>query len=198
MDREEIPRIGVDTFDDLERIKADFTRQMLAVFEQKLTASALSTDGDAIKAHLMAWRDRTFEIAKPNLRINGINYEDHTQEADETEPFDEALDRQIWANHDEKLIWDKTLADSRRIKPVQIQKLMEDLLVRQRVEEEVEDEEIDEDMDEPALVPNLEEIEKTHRETISYFDDVQKKTPALLEKVANITRVEEDMKLLEQ
>ncbi|KZT53969.1 hypothetical protein CALCODRAFT_439312 [Calocera cornea HHB12733] len=148
MDREDMPRVGVDTFDDLERIKADFTRQMLAVFEQKLAASGLGTEEEAIKAHLMVWRDKTFEIAKPNLRVNGINYEDHTLEADETEPFDEALDRQIWANHDEKLIWDKTIADSRRIKPVQIQKMMEDLLVRQRVEEEVEAGEEDEEMDE--------------------------------------------------
>ncbi|KZO97724.1 hypothetical protein CALVIDRAFT_496881 [Calocera viscosa TUFC12733] len=198
MDREDIPRIGVDTFDDLERIQADFTRQMLAVFEQKLAASGLGAEEEAIKAHLMAWRDRTFEIAKPNLRINGVNYEDHNQEVDETEPFDEALDRQIWANHDEKLIWDKTIADSRRVKPVQIQKMMEDLLVRQRVEEDVEPEAEDEEMDESLTMPNLEEVDKTHVQTLAHLDEFPKKVPVLLEKVANITRVEEDMKRLEQ
>ncbi|EJU05199.1 hypothetical protein DACRYDRAFT_13299 [Dacryopinax primogenitus] len=197
MDREDMPRIGVDTFDDLERIKAGFTRQMLALLDEKLSSSSLGGEGEAIRAHLMAWRDRTFEIAKPNLRVNGINYEDHTKEADETEPFDEALDRQIWANHDEKLIWDKTLADSRRVKPVQIQKLVEDLLVRQRVEEEILDQD-EEDMEADLTLPDVGEMEKAHRETLAYFGDFQKKVPELLEKVSNITRVEEDMQRLEQ
>jgi hypothetical protein len=50
------------------------------------------------------------------------------------EPFDEALDRHIWSLSDQRLQWDRTIADKRRNTPVQIEKQLKDHLGRQQEE----------------------------------------------------------------
>jgi hypothetical protein len=40
------------------------------------------------------------------------------------EPFDEALDRHIWSLSDQRLKWDKEIADRRRSRPEDIEKLV--------------------------------------------------------------------------
>jgi hypothetical protein len=53
----------------------------------------------------------------------------------DTEPWDEALDRRIWALSEERFMWDKTITERRRKAPLEIQNLMEDLMVRQQLAE---------------------------------------------------------------
>lgn len=46
------------------------------------------------------------------------------------EPFDEALDRHIWSLSDQRLKWDKEIADRRRSRPQEIEKLVMESLGR--------------------------------------------------------------------
>jgi hypothetical protein len=113
----------------------------------------------------------------------------------ETEPWDEALDRRIWALSEERIAWDKTLADRRRRAPIEVQRLMEDLVTRQQQAEYVPPESEDSDamvLDLPrrwpsshiSALPTLnrgilqplaapiqrhEEIKKTHAETVDHL-----------------------------
>ena len=64
------------------------------------------------------------------------------------EPFDETLDRRIWTLNAERIGWDNTLADYRRQTPLQVERLMADLIEQQHPIESAESEEEDIEMDE--------------------------------------------------
>ena len=49
------------------------------------------------------------------------------------EPFDEALDRHIWSLSDQRLKWDKEIADRRRLRPEDIEKLVKESLAQHDV-----------------------------------------------------------------
>lgn len=94
--------------------------------------------------------DTVFQSAKPNLRVNGRNFEDldGTDEGNvpgvslgrfttqlaviEIEPFDEALDRHIWSLSDQRLKWDREIARTRTEKPKEVETMLQDLFDRQR------------------------------------------------------------------
>jgi len=50
----------------------------------------------------------------------------------DVEPFDEALDRHIWSLSDQRLKWDKEIADRRRSKPQDVEKLVTESLAQHR------------------------------------------------------------------
>jgi SpoVK/Ycf46/Vps4 family AAA+-type ATPase len=77
----DMPRISVDTLKDWERVRDTFTEAMIKLLEDKLAQEGCSeADKEALRAHALEVRDRTFEAAKPNLRVNGRNFEDHVEE----------------------------------------------------------------------------------------------------------------------
>lgn len=49
------------------------------------------------------------------------------------EPFDEALDRHIWSLSDQRLKWDKEIADRRRSRPEDIEKLVMESFAKHHV-----------------------------------------------------------------
>lgn len=51
----------------------------------------------------------------------------------DVEPFDEALDRHIWSLSDQRLKWDKEIADRRRSRPEDIEKSVMESLVQHHV-----------------------------------------------------------------
>lgn len=119
-----LPRISVDSLDDWKRVTASFDNSLNAAIERVL---AKADDKAALQAHLKRWRDTTFDAVKPNLRVNGHNFENYVEEA-ATEPFDEVLDRSIWALNAERIAWDKTLSDRRRSAPLEIESVVQDML----------------------------------------------------------------------
>lgn len=50
----------------------------------------------------------------------------------ELEPYDEVLDRRLWTHFEEGLSWQGTLATRRRNEPGNAQRLIEDLIARER------------------------------------------------------------------
>lgn len=101
-------------------------------------------------------------MSKANLRINGRNFEDlneeeqgappphncaeiHTYRTDVflsgfIEPFDEGLDRHIWSLSDQSLQWDGEIARKRREKPLEVERLMRELVEAQKAVDEDEEE----------------------------------------------------------
>lgn len=89
--------------------------------------------------------DSVFEIAKPNIRVNGQNFEEISENDEgatrpyiippgyspfirkEIEPFDEALDRHIWSLSDQRLKWDRMMARTRVERPREVEAMLQDL-----------------------------------------------------------------------
>lgn len=94
--------------------------------------------------------DKTFEMTRPNVRVNGQNLEDINEDEEgarlapswlsdahlwgwdaDMEPFDEGFDRHIWSLSDQSLRWDLQIARERRTKPEEIERQMRELLASQ-------------------------------------------------------------------
>ncbi|KZV91592.1 hypothetical protein EXIGLDRAFT_675884 [Exidia glandulosa HHB12029] len=123
----ELPRISVDTIQDWQRVTSSLDDALNAALERVISQA---DNPDALRAHMKRWKDATLDAAKPNLRVNGHNFEDVAEQG-ATEPFDEALDRSIWALSAERIAWDKTLSDRRRSAPLEVEALVQDLLDKQ-------------------------------------------------------------------
>ncbi|KAF9489013.1 hypothetical protein BDN71DRAFT_1424269 [Pleurotus eryngii] len=118
-------RLTIHSVKDWERVKNDYRLTAMAQLEEQIRSQGLASQRDALIEHLNRYIERAFELAKPNLRVNGRNYED--VEADENvEPFDEALDRHIWSLADNRLNWHTNIATARRTKPMAISSAIRD------------------------------------------------------------------------
>ncbi|KAG9017177.1 hypothetical protein FRB90_001443 [Tulasnella sp. 427] len=190
-------RICVESIDEWNRVKQNFTDSMVQLLNKKF-GTGTSAEKAALLAHLMQWRDRTFELAKPNVRINGINMEEFVEEEEEQElePYDEVLDRRLWTHFSESLAWQHTLALRRRHEPVNAQNFIEDLLLRERQFEE-ENTPPYLDITGPSVVPSvipglpteLPEISDTHVATMQMVQDWHENFPKLLEKADRVEAV---------
>lgn len=93
--REEIPRISVETFDDWRRIKRNYTLAALTALDEQLSGNNSAEDRQVLLAHLHRvcsilhvptvgliliarpqFIDKTFELTRPNVRVNGQNLEE--------------------------------------------------------------------------------------------------------------------------
>ncbi|KIJ27849.1 hypothetical protein M422DRAFT_86439, partial [Sphaerobolus stellatus SS14] len=130
----DISRVQVERIEDWRVVEEKFMEAMMNTLAEKLAQSSSQHVREAVTAHLMDWKNRTFEAAKLNIRVNGRNLED-CAEGEEEEPFDEVLDRRIWTLSSEQMQWDKLIAERRREGPSEIEELVRDLVVRQRAGE---------------------------------------------------------------
>ena len=104
--REDLPRISLDSLRDWHRIKSRFSKAVLEQFDQSIRQNGLESERASLLPHVRQVRinwihcpskpasphrtsssqfiDTTFEKAKPNVRINGKNFEDLKDEDDGT------------------------------------------------------------------------------------------------------------------
>ncbi|KAG7452767.1 uncharacterized protein BT62DRAFT_25713 [Guyanagaster necrorhizus] len=139
--RDDVLRVNVDTQGDLQRIKVDYSRLFLSFVEEKIRIQGLESQREAMVAHAQQYLDRTFSMAQSNLRINGCNRPLDENDPD-MEPFDEALDRRIWALADTRLGWHKIVAETRRTVPKEIEATLEKLISGER-DADAADEDLD-------------------------------------------------------
>ncbi|ETW85570.1 hypothetical protein HETIRDRAFT_242799, partial [Heterobasidion irregulare TC 32-1] len=142
--REEFPRVSVDTQQDWQRIRANFTQAVYARLDEQLALNNLTGQRSLFADHVQQLIDATFDIARANVRVNGRNLEDLNGDGREVEIFDEALDRRIWSLSDQRLISEREIAIKRRTRPQEVVTLLEDLLQRQQAEADDTNEEPDE------------------------------------------------------
>ncbi|PPQ63181.1 hypothetical protein CVT24_005726 [Panaeolus cyanescens] len=127
--REDFSRVSIGSVQQWHTLKSNFREAAL----QQLESSGLSAkDKAAVQEHLEQFVERTFSLAQTNLRINGQNFESLVHDGKEMEPFDEALDRQIWSLADTRLQWHKRIAETRRTVPIEIQSNVSALLDQHR------------------------------------------------------------------
>lgn len=154
--REDLPKVSIETEQDWKRIQRNLSDAFFERLDQALELRGHSaTDRDELLPHANQVRrcqqprafissraapqflETLFDIARPNLRINGRSTEElsEVEEDDNIEPFDEALDRHIWSLSDQRLKWDKDIAGRRRTRPKEIEALMSDILAQQDSDE---------------------------------------------------------------
>ncbi|KAH7921479.1 hypothetical protein BV22DRAFT_728056 [Leucogyrophana mollusca] len=130
--REDLPRISFESLQDWKRVQNNLETALRARVDRELAARGLSSDEDKFLPHISQFLDAVSEIARPNLRINGRNFEDLPEDEDEFEPFDEALDRHIWSLSNQRLRWDREIATRRRGRPQEIATLLQQNFLQHR------------------------------------------------------------------
>ncbi|KAJ7856380.1 hypothetical protein B0H14DRAFT_718137 [Mycena olivaceomarginata] len=120
MDHEH-PRISLPNMRVWLRIKADFAREGHAqgrrvcetaqsIAAPARRAASAVTAGSVFKRvmfyiHWEQYVDQWSTIAQANIRINGRDFDSLQPHEQDAEPFDEALDRKIWALASSRLEW---------------------------------------------------------------------------------------------
>lgn len=86
MQSELVPRVTVENESDWLRVQGNVDAALNAALETRLAALPGGPRGDAAKRvrpaleeRMKALRERMWEMAKPNLRVNGFNYEDFVE-----------------------------------------------------------------------------------------------------------------------
>ncbi|KAL4244562.1 hypothetical protein ABKN59_009996 [Abortiporus biennis] len=205
--REDMPRISVDSVVDWQRIKRSYTITALAEFEDRVAMSGKSEkEKDVLRGYFMKMIDKTFEMCKPNLRVNGKNFEDLNEDEEGVEPFDESFDRHIWALSDQKLSLEGEVAKKRREEPANIANLMQGLLEKQRVvddkEAEVErkrteDEDVvGDDQGDSVSDSVYENAESVLRKTFTITEELQQSITTQQERTERLTTVAEEIRKL--
>ncbi|KAI0736484.1 hypothetical protein C8Q72DRAFT_4277 [Fomitopsis betulina] len=132
---DDLARISLDSIHDWHNLKANYTSASLRALDEEL-AGTPSAERDALLAHFHQFIDRTFEMTRRNIRINGRNFEDMDIAEEDEEPFDEGFDRHIWALAHQSLQWDSEIAARRRKHPKEIEAQMQEVFQRQREQDE--------------------------------------------------------------
>ncbi|CUA74923.1 hypothetical protein RSOLAG22IIIB_01555 [Rhizoctonia solani] len=187
----EIPRIALNSIDDWKRIQEEFDSHVQEILNATLAAGEPLSDEDKemLINCLKDWQKETFDTAKPNISVNGQDLEHYVPEAEETEPYDELLNGRRQASTEEQLVWDKTLADRRRKAPKEVERVVEDLLIRQRMAIPVPMA-----LDPPAPrkieeVPRWESVVETHKETTTLATKLAQEEPLLMQRAQKAKKV---------
>ncbi|KAI0328089.1 hypothetical protein GY45DRAFT_1326747 [Cubamyces sp. BRFM 1775] len=200
--REDLPRISVETLDDWRRIKRNYTIAALTALDEQLSGSSSAEDREALLAHLHRFIDRTFEMARPNVRVNGQNLEDINEDEEDMEPFDEGFDRHIWSLSDQSLRWDLQIAKERRTKPEEIEKQMRELLASQAeldAEEAAAMAEVGEDnvqAEEDLPADMHQHIEDIASQTFAIVEELKQAVPVQLERSERVKTVAAEINAL--
>ncbi|KZT28640.1 hypothetical protein NEOLEDRAFT_1129489 [Neolentinus lepideus HHB14362 ss-1] len=199
--REDLPRISIETLQDWRRIKYNYERALMQALDERLVASGLAQEREALVPYISEFVSSTFQIAKPNIRINGQNSEE-VDEEEEMESFDEALDRRIWSLSDQRLKWDREIASKRQTRPKEVADMIQDLLERQREDDEefantiAADSEGAADVGTDALDARYPELQTSFAELTALSKELQQAAPVQLERSLRVRSVEEEVRSL--
>ncbi|KAJ6584808.1 hypothetical protein B0H19DRAFT_1106702 [Mycena capillaripes] len=150
MDHDELPRISISSMRVWLRIKSEFTREIQA----KVNAYAKQHNLPARRREEMLkssqeYVDETFKISQANIRINGRDFDSLQPHEQDAEPFDEALDRKIWALAGSRLEWHRKIATERREKPLILEDALQELVK--------EHETLDAELEIPPTLPDVDD-----------------------------------------
>jgi len=143
--------------------------------------------------------DSVFTIARPNIRVNGHNFEDLDGNDEEIEPFDEALDRHIWSLSDQHLKWDREIAHARTEKPSEVESMLRDLFDRQQeagmnnTEKRIVEK--DKMIDDPLQYP-LTRIEHVFQKVSAACEELNQSIPVLSERSNRVKTIIKEVKAL--
>ncbi|KAH9951410.1 hypothetical protein B0H21DRAFT_718909 [Amylocystis lapponica] len=197
----DLSRISVDSLQDWERIKANYANAALTLLDEQLVGSSSKVKKDTLLKHLNLFVDRTFEMTRPNLRVNGRNFDELDADGQEEEPFDEGFDRHIWALSEQSLRWDNENAEKRREKPAEVENLLKDLLDR-RVTLEAEQSALSDDdepleaIDDDIPLAAYENIEQVSLQVCAIAEELKQAVPVQAERSERVRTVTAELKAL--
>nr|GAT58770.1 predicted protein [Mycena chlorophos] len=178
-------------------IKSEILREIEAQARSYATQNNLPPERILDSAHIYA--TELFNIAQSNIRLNGRDYDSLQPHEQDAEPFDEALDRQIWALSGTRQEWFDKIASDRRDKPSEI---AANLAAHFKEADAIEHEwatqmpsyiDEDEDMD-PS--PILQIDDAVTREILAVSNELTQTIPAQQERAERAKRVEAEIKSL--
>ncbi|KAJ7287306.1 hypothetical protein C8J57DRAFT_582209 [Mycena rebaudengoi] len=124
----ELPRISIPSMQVWLGVKSQYGKAMEAEVEKYARENNLSTaQRNATLEEARALCEKTFEIAQHNIRVNGRDFDSLQSHEQDAEPFDEALDRQIWSLASTRLQWHRKIAELRRETPVAVERSLQEL-----------------------------------------------------------------------
>ncbi|KAI9634144.1 uncharacterized protein MKK02DRAFT_38816 [Dioszegia hungarica] len=196
-----IQRINVDAEAEWLKIRGNIERAMMETMEARLgtmpggaTGSAARAVRREVEARLGRIREDMFNLAKPNVRINGQAYETFIEA---TEPWDEALDHRMWSIATEKDSWMDEVAVLRKSLPGQVQAVDLDLERRRtNMEWLPEGEDEDDGPKEKAVVPpppRQEEVKTLMEDTIANISELVQTAPVQLQRAQRAQTVREEV-----
>ncbi|KAJ7099553.1 hypothetical protein B0H15DRAFT_552193 [Mycena belliarum] len=156
---DELPRISVGSMRVWLRIKSEFTRAVETKVDEYAAQNRLPEERrNAMHREAQQYAEETFKRAQHNIRINGRDFDSLQPHEQDAEPFDEALDRRIWALASNRLEWHRKIAAERREAPIDMERTFQKLCdEHQTLDAELDELESDgEDMSEdPDPAPDL-------------------------------------------
>ncbi|KZP24883.1 hypothetical protein FIBSPDRAFT_909798 [Athelia psychrophila] len=178
--REDLARISIDTLQEWTLIKSNYLNAAVVRLDALLKAKDINSaeSRDRCLIRINEYVDSVFEMAKPNIRVNGQNFEEISEDDDEIEPFDEALDRHIWSLSDQRLKWDRMMARTRVERPREVEAMLQDLFDRQQdaATQDIEVAVDDADNFDDLTFARLPDIEQAFLKTSSIAEELNQAT----------------------
>jgi len=199
-ERADLPRISIDTIQEWKSIKANYVNAAMGRLDARLKAKGLDNteSRDRCLAHINEYIENVFEMAKPNLRVNGRAFEEIRENDEEIEPFDEALDRHIWSLSDQRLKWDREIARTRVERPREVEALLQDLFDRQQEADEQETELAPDDTEDLAspTIDRLTHIEQVFQNASTMSEELSQLIPVQTERSKKVKYTAKEIKAL--
>ncbi|BEJ13543.1 hypothetical protein CspHIS471_0307170 [Cutaneotrichosporon sp. HIS471] len=208
-EQDQIPRVTVERQVDWLRVQENVNASLKQSLEDRLRT--LPPDQarrlrPKLEVELNAIRDRMWEMTKPNLRVNGFNYEEYVET---TEPFDEALDRTLWPLNAERVDWVCKVNNLRRKKPDETAGVLEDMEVRRDgltwapseeqeadLKQAIEDAQREVRAEDYPPPPRYGEVVDTFRKVVDNVSELVKTAPQQLERAERVHQVREEISRL--
>ncbi|KZV61878.1 hypothetical protein PENSPDRAFT_642897 [Peniophora sp. CONT] len=197
--REEYPpRVSVESMQDWRQIKSNVSEFAMSLLESRLGGEADEKTAREMRAAIQNFLDGSYSLAEKNIRANGHNLDELDPSKEDDEPFDEALDKKIWALHTERITRDLDLAKKRRTRPREIEGMLSDMLRQRRVAAE-KDHDLDEDDDwvpeDNALDERaLKEAAKVVSKSSALAEELDKAVGKDRERLQRVQAVEKDLR----
>ncbi|KAF9784516.1 hypothetical protein BJ322DRAFT_1064876 [Thelephora terrestris] len=189
--REDVQRVSIDTINDWKRIKSNFSSAAFAALDEILEASGGSVDKDALLPHVDQFIQKTFEIARANVRVNGRNLDEVPESEEDSETFDEGLDRRIWSLGEQCMQWDVDISKKRRERPLEVERLLKDLLSRLDEDEPME-EDTEVEVDEEALIPS--HLDELATETNDICEELDHLVPIQSQRLETLLNTQNELR----
>ncbi|CAG8520057.1 16654_t:CDS:2, partial [Cetraspora pellucida] len=175
----DIPKIQADTKEDILYIQEEIKNSALKTVEKHF-----GTDADLQLGQTVTnlWVNDTFELAAPNLEVNGLDYNVVLKEKDDTETLNENLRHKVQTLQAEIEAKTLLIAQKRKTLPDQAEVLIQDMIKRQSIlvndVEFVNDKEkMEENIGSLDVMPSIqfvEQIHQTYNRSLSLLSDLKK------------------------
>ncbi|KAL1919767.1 uncharacterized protein VTP21DRAFT_1698 [Calcarisporiella thermophila] len=194
----DIPKIAVDTKDDVIYLKQQLQEAAFAALAEKCATENSKTKKD-VEDLMNNWIEAIFSMAGKSMLVNGQDYDQAFEEVEEIEPFDEELNSKLIELHNRAEELTLKVAERRKNIPDQIEKLMQDVVLRQSmlsdrvVFEGLEELENEYDMSMEYDIPREDSIKQDYEQSVKMLAELRQSLPGNLSRIDRAKTVLQDL-----